>query len=217
MNKIISGIYWVIGLINLIAHLGEWSVLNQYSKPLLMPVLLYLLYCQAQGHINLARLLLAVAIIFSWAGDVALLFDGDLFFMLGLGAFLVAHIFYIIAMNKAVFRPLKFQIKYLWPLFLFGGILMFFIIPKTGNLVIPVCLYATCLLFMMGAAILRREKTDRDSYQWTFLGALLFVISDSLLAVDRFAMPFDTADFLVMLTYIPAQYFIVRGILRHPG
>lgn len=58
--------------------------------------------------------------------------------------------------------------------------------------------------------------------EWIALGTkallipLLFVFSDSLIAVNRFAWSFDAARAIIMSTYLAAQFFIVYGILKEP-
>ena len=59
------------------------------------------------------------------------------------------------------------------------------------------------------------DETNSKSFLMTTLGAGLFVISDSLIGIDKFMTDVPYAPFLIMLTYIPAQYLIMQGVMIH--
>ena len=65
-------------------------------------------------------------------------------------------------------------------------------------------------------ARLRLGLTSNQSYQWVLMGSLLFVISDSAIAIDKFYRPIPYDDLVIMGTYIGAQALIALGILHHP-
>jgi uncharacterized membrane protein YhhN len=88
--------------------------------------------------------------------------------------------------------------------------------PSLGGLQIPVMIYAVVLMIMVIAAMQRYGKTTAASYGRVLSGAILFMISDSMLAINKFLHPFFMASAAIMITYIAAQYFIVQGILAHP-
>ena len=93
MTRIVSWIYTGIGVTHLIALLYENTAVSQMTKPALMPVLIYWLFLKAQGNVPLPRLLLALALIFSWGGDILLLNQSEtLYFLGGLGSFLVCSV-----------------------------------------------------------------------------------------------------------------------------
>lgn len=67
---------------------------------------------------------------------------------------------------------------------------------------------------MVLTAFLRQKEVSKISFILVFLGAILFVISDSILAVDKFYMSLKYSSISIMLTYALAQYFIVIGLLK---
>jgi uncharacterized membrane protein YhhN len=67
---------------------------------------------------------------------------------------------------------------------------------------------------MLIAAINRYGKVSRLSFILVLAGAVLFVISDSLIALNKFGFPFVFSGVAVMTTYIAAQYLIVTGVLK---
>lgn len=214
---VITSLYFLVGALNLLAQITASSALNIYTKPLLMPLLIYIVYLRVAGTVTLPRLLLAGALIFSWAGDLFLMYGHESsYFLGGLGAFLIAQILYILILNKSVDQKQVFLIKPLIPVILYGILLLSVLIPNAGNLVMPIVLYAVCLLGMVGSALLRQGRTIKESFKWALIGAILFVLSDSLIAMDKFVLDLPYGSSFVMTTYILAQYYLVKGILLHP-
>jgi uncharacterized membrane protein YhhN len=78
---------------------------------------------------------------------------------------------------------------------------------------IPVIIYAAVILTMLSGAINRLEKVNRKSYYLVLAGAILFVISDSSIAVNKFSHQFESSGIVIMSTYIVAQYLIVAGYI----
>jgi uncharacterized membrane protein YhhN len=163
------------------------------------------------------------ALVASWAGDVLLLFQSrnEIFFLLGLGAFLVTHLFYIFCyrQNRAVNQPDQLlttrKIRLSFPVLLAGTGLIALLTPSLGDLKIPVLMYALILIFMVLNAVFRYGRTSSGSFWMVFAGAVLFMISDSLLAIDKFFIPLAYSGVMIMGTYATAQLLIVMGIIRH--
>jgi uncharacterized membrane protein YhhN len=78
---------------------------------------------------------------------------------------------------------------------------------------IPVIVYSAVIIAMLAAALNRYDAVLSKSYIMVLWGAIFFVISDSVLAVNRFRRPFRLHQLFVMLTYIAAQYLIISGYL----
>ncbi len=166
------------------------------------------------------------ALFFCWAGDVLLMFqsEGEGFFMAGLVAFLLGHILYIMSYNRFRWDEtgqellITQKIRYSLPVVLAGTGLLTILFPALGPLRIPVIVYALVLMLMVMAAIFRYGRTSSSSFWLIFSGACFFMLSDSLLAINKFYAPFPQSGLAVMSTYILAQYLIVEGVLRHtPG
>ncbi len=159
-----------------------------------------------RGSTALPERLVAVGLFFSALGDVLLDLDDRLFFA-GLGAFLVGHLFYC-----AGFLPrIEVTARKLWfaaGLLVYGVILNAVLASKVG-IQLPLVVYGTVLTAMGIAAGFRR-----DSPGWVWTGALWFVLSDSMIAVNRFVEPFGASRWAVMVTYYLGQFFIAEGVLR---
>ncbi len=86
--------------------------------------------------------------------------------------------------------------------------------PGLEGLMKPVVLiYAFSLVGMAIAAINRYGLTASGKFWLTLSGALLFLLSDSLLAYNKFIGETTSGGFIIMLTYIAAQYLIMRGLI----
>jgi uncharacterized membrane protein YhhN len=76
---------------------------------------------------------------------------------------------------------------------------------------IPVAIYATVLTTMGLSAHNLRGTISGDAAMMTFYGSLLFIASDSILAINKFGLAFDDANIGIMVTYIAGQWLIVSG------
>jgi uncharacterized membrane protein YhhN len=166
-------------------------------------------------------ILFLVAMLFCWAGDVLLLFPSELFFMAGLVAFLTGHVLYIFCYQQMRFNESKNallgtqKVRFALPIVLAGTGLVVVLYPVLGDLKIPVMIYALVITIMAMQALFRFGYTSNKSFALVFIGAILFMISDSLLAINKFLMPIQFASVGIMATYMMAQYLIVEGVMAH--
>ncbi|MFI5132837.1 MAG: lysoplasmalogenase [Chitinophagales bacterium] len=215
--------YWIILFViilaaNLLGIYLDNEIMRFTTKPLLVIVLAgYFLTLTKIWQNNLKRWILA-ALLFSWVGDVLLLFEprASIFFLLGLSAFLLAHIFYITLFHNI---RLKENVKSNWLLLLvvvvYYAILITILSPYLGNMKLPVRIYGIFISFMFMLAMHMLFIKNKIAGRWMMLGALLFVASDSLLAINKFYQQFDSAAIIIMLTYGLAQFFITEGTIRY--
>lgn len=219
MNRIALVIFVLIGTVHLIAVTGNLEWLVFVSKPLIM-ISLMIYYLTGVARRNM---LFLTAIFFCWLGDVLLMFQQQqaLFFLLGLAAFLAGHVLYVICYRKfrwpqGVNELLVTQkIRYAMPVVIAGSGLVAILFPNLGDLTVPVIVYAFVISLMTLQALFRFGFTTNASFVLVFIGAIFFMISDSLLAINKFMQPLPFAGLAIMLTYILAQYLIVEGVLRH--
>ncbi len=195
------------------------ALMELATKPLLLPVLIIISLAALQDTQGRFKHWFITALVFSWFGDILLMLtgEGELFFLAGLGAFLVAQIFFIITyavmarygrMNGSV----KPKVWWLLPYLLYGGGLIWLLFPGLGDFLVPVVVYAITLLIMSCTALILFTRSGRGSW-WLFAGSVLFVISDSLIAIDRFYAMLPNGHFWVMATYAPAQGFMTLGVI----
>lgn len=215
-KKIYDLIFLCIALGELSSHVINNDLLHFIFKPLLLIWLSYYFFNFSRNNFSPYARLIQTGFFFSWLGDVFLLFDKEkeLFFLLGLVAFLITHICYIIAFIYSVRgKPsfLKTKWVYAIPFLLAGIINVYMLLPKVGSLAVPVTIYGAAIITMVLAALNRKYAASGKSFWLVFTGALIFMISDSILSANKFMMEIPDAELLVMSTYITAQFLILKG------
>lgn len=212
-------LFAVVSICELLAVSRGWAEVQLVAKPMIMLVLI--------GHYlsmtSIRNGTLIRAMFFCWTGDILLMGQerGELFFILGLVSFLLGHVLYIVAYRQLQWEDKSNELlptqklRYAFPVVLAGTGLLVVLVPKLGPLTIPVMVYSVVLMLMAMTAIFRYGRTYLDSFWFVTAGALLFMASDSILAINKFHTSFAFAGSLIMLTYILAQYLIVEGVLRH--
>lgn len=210
--------YFIVLVIHLVGIYTGNESMADISKPLLMLILtLYFVRATIAFPSELKKWVIS-ALILSWVGDILLMFQADnaLFFISGLAAFLLAHICYIVFFN--VIRS-EAMIPPRWPLLLivvlYYALLMYVLYGKTGDMTIPVRIYGVVISFMCMLALHLLSLPNKRAGIIMAAGAVLFVISDSLLAINKFDEPFPSAGYLIMLTYGLAQFSIIEGGIRY--
>lgn len=198
-----------------------WRKLEFVAKPAVMVCLFIWLYTTAglQG----ALFWFGVGILFSLAGDVALLFI-DRFFMLGLIAFLLAHIAYLVGFNVPFPESLGVWAFGIAIVIGLGAVRLLRRIvdgvrSKQPRLALPVIVYSTVITLMLLSALLtlfRPEWKSTPAYLVSF-GAALFYFSDIVLAWNRFVAPIKNSRMLNIGIYHLAQIAIVVGVAMQFG
>lgn len=217
-TRILSMLYFLIGILYIMLPVIPVSIPPLAVKALIIPILIVIFKVTVRNDITISNWLIFAALIFSWAGDVALGINlhRETMFMLGLVCFLLTHVLYVIAFLRTPGRnlPPKKFIYSVIPVLLYGFVLLYILYDGLGEMKIPVIIYTIVILAMVVAAINRIEKVNRTSFYLVLFGAVLFLSSDSMLALNKFSNPFPFASPLIMLTYIAGQYLIVMGYLR---
>lgn len=215
-NNLFLKIYIGLSIIYLLILFFGYENLDFYLKPVLIPLLGLGVYFHSKFP---SKNILLGALLFSWIGDVVLLFEGigEIYFILGLVAFLISHIIYCVVFNKQI-KTIRIN-----KAFLFSGsivILIYLIgmlsalLPTLGDLKIPVIVYASVISLMLFFAFSGLLTWEKPGNQFVFIGAVVFILSDSILAVDKFYNPIQKSSVFIMSTYLVAQYLIVTGILK---
>jgi uncharacterized membrane protein YhhN len=147
-------------------------------------------------------------LLFSLAGDVFLMLASDRFIP-GLVSFLFAHLFYIAAFTSETGFGFSWR---LLPCVLYGLCMLSILAPHLNKMKLPVLVYMVVILVMAWQAWERWRQTGQSVAFLAFLGAVLFCISDSALAVNRFRGGYKSAQALTLSTYFTAQWLIARSV-----
>jgi uncharacterized membrane protein YhhN len=208
--------YWVAAIVAsavvaIVASTRGWRRGVYVFKPLTTLLILgFVLTGPANVYLHpLYRPLVAVGLAFSLAGDVLLMLPRDRF-VAGLAAFLVAHLLYIAAFTTTGVHATWWIVL---PLAAYGAVLLRILLPHVPARLKPaVAVYALALLAMAWTAAERDATSPPPSGAFSLLGGVLFVASDSALAIDRFVRQFRGADAVVLGTYYAAQLLIAFSV-----
>ncbi|MCJ7654668.1 MAG: lysoplasmalogenase [Dehalococcoidia bacterium] len=152
--------------------------------------------------------LLFVSLLLCAAGDVALELEAGKYFVIGLGLFLIAQIMFIATFSRD-FKMQRSRIPIIVVLAIYALAIAFILTPSLREMAIPVYCYLVAITLMGIFAALRGAKN-----KFTLYGAVSFIVSDSIIAINKFMMPVPAADYLVMITYYLAIFLITFGYLK---
>ena len=215
IEKTFAVIFAVIVLLELFSSQMQEVLPFHFSpKPLILLSLIIYYLSQCKPLDRLTNSFMTLALIFSLGGDILLMFvDANAnMFIMGLVSFLIAHIMYIVVFSKKRGRLNPLSLILLLSAYTIG--ILFLLFDGLGDLLIPVIVYMMVILSMVVFAYMRKDKVANVSYYLVLIGAIFFVLSDSILAINKFYEPLVYSHFLIMSTYATAQFLITLGILR---
>ncbi len=209
----LNGLLTVAALITAVIHVrAEYTgpPLQKYIfKPLTTSlIILIALLAEPAGVVAPYKPLIVAGLLFSLAGDVFLMLPSDRF-IAGLVSFLMAHLLYIAAFIADAGTAAAW---WLLPLLAYGAVVYAYLAPHLGKMKLPVITYMVAILGMAWQAAGRWSAAPESGRLAAFIGAVLFVISDSVLAWNRFRTPFRAARALTMGTYYAAQWLIAMSV-----
>lgn len=210
-------LYIIFVVVDLYAIYSGNENIRYFSKPLLMLLLVAYFIFSTKVFSSLKKWMVA-ALLFSWAGDVLLMFESSNanFFIFGLVAFLLAHILYIVLFDQIrVKEKFKQSLIPLLPIAVYYFLLISLLQPNLGEMQKPVRIYGLVISIMLSFAIDLWRLRDKVTSFLIIFGALLFITSDSLLAINKFYKQFEYAGIAVMSTYSLAQLLITLGVTRY--
>lgn len=159
-------------------------------------------------------------LIFALTGDILLIYakQNEAYFMYGLLAFLLCHLFYISAFYLDFKSAQELDKKGARIAILLCAILAigyyFFLRPHLGIMKLPVMIYILVISMMMMMASFRNLRVNTISFKLILFGAIFFMLSDAILAYNKFVMPIDHTGLWIMATYMIAQYLITIGAIE---
>lgn len=201
MSKTISVAFLFFSLLYLLSFsfAADFLWLLKITPILILGVAVY------KTEPSLSRTFLLMALVFSGCGDLLLAFDQ---FIYGVAAFLLAQLGY-----AYLFSRFWQGFYYRW--YLSVGLIIYMVgmaltlMPNLGGLQIPVMLYLVAIGIMGILAV-----QSSLSMRWTVLGATMFIISDSFIAINKFITSVPMESYWIMSTYYVAQFMLVTGFLK---
>jgi len=211
-------IYFLVLIVDLFAVYNGNETLRYIAKPLLMPLLTIYFLAETNTFNSPFKKWIVLALIFSWTGDVLLMFEAisSNFFIFGLVAFLIAHIFYILFFENVI-RNERLSKNYWWflPVIIYYIALIYFLSPNLGDMNLPVRIYGIVISYMLIQALQTGRIKDFGAATLMIAGAVLFITSDSIFAINKFYESFEYAGIAIMLTYGIAQLLIALGAVKY--
>ncbi|MGN0020356.1 MAG: lysoplasmalogenase [Sphingobacterium hotanense] len=213
MKKAIPHIvYFLLFAVHLYSIVEDLSTVRMVTKPLICISLIAYLWIST-GLKSVFQKLIAAGLFFGWLGDIFLMLPNK--FLFGLAAFLIGHILYVIAFIRQTspFALTRDKLYILVAGFLAVYSYYFYTIlaPSLGVEKYPVIAYIIVIALMGLFSYTRKHHTNTSSFLLIFLGALLFIVSDSILAANKFVAYIANSGLMIMCTYMLAQYAITLG------
>jgi len=199
--------------------LNQLSIANIF-KALLVPVLIAYLLLNARKGVHLvSKIYFITGLFFAWLGDLFLIKNNDTFFLIGMCSFLLTHIIYAISFYNI--RPISFSKSYqslIAALFMIGISIPFYLLLEgyLGAFKLPIIVYMIAISAMVIFATNILQSVTKRSLAVNFFipGAILFVLSDAILAVNKFYLMESFLNVVVILSYGYAQALIAEGFCK---
>ena len=200
----------MVCILDLVGVYFEHNTIIFMAKPFLMITLIWYYIVNAKT----VNKLFVAGLFFSFLGDVLLLGTGELYFILGLLFFLIAHVFYIIMVVKLLKNTKMAQVLLASiPYLLIFTSLLTTLYSGLGEMKIPVIVYAITITVLGISSLSLFLQNKNKTHLILVFGVLIFIISDSVLALNMFYKEQSIYPLLIISTYVIAQYLICRFVL----
>jgi uncharacterized membrane protein YhhN len=205
--------YFLVLAVHCVCIYSGAETLRIITKMLLVPVLIAWLSAQDGRHIPV---IIYTGLVFCLAGDVLLVWAGEWFFISGMLCFIIAHIcngIYFARLQDPLHSRLREAFAAAVVLILVSALVLAVLNPYLGSLRIPILIYMLIISIMaiLAANTAANAALRNISFRFFIPGAGLFVISDAILAINKFMAHQPMLDIIVMATYAGALYFLTRG------
>ena len=199
----------LVSFLDVVGIFIQNPLLQTVCKPMIIPSLMawYLIKTDAINKWYV------IALFFSFVGDVLLL-DKINLFIFGIAAFLITQVIYIFIFSKGLAKVSRQKkLASILPFLLFYSVLISILSPNLNDLLFPVMVYGMAISIFGTIALLNYLAVKNKLSMTLLQGALLFILSDSMIALNKFHEEQSFYPVTIMLTYIVAQYLIASYML----
>lgn len=186
---------------------GRWKVVY-VVKPLTMAAVMAIALLEKYPH-RVYQIWILGGLGCSVVGDVFLMLRRKRF-LEGLASFLAAHVCYIVAFLSTM--TFHLSLGTLLPFLVYALFIMRVLFPYAGSEKAPLAVYIAVIMVMAALAAERFIGAGGTKALFAFIGAMLFVVSDSVLAANRFVRKFSAAQAVILSAYFAAQAFIALSV-----
>ncbi len=195
-------------------NVDGWEKYRMFSKPSVIGSLMALVFANIPNIDLKTQRLLFLLLGLLLLGDIFFLtFDSEVFFLLGFLCFFSANIVYILLFHEHVDYQFGRVVVFSMFVLIYAFFLMRTIVDGLGGYFYPLVIFMVAAFNMMQASFFRWKQVNSRSYYMVFIGAVLFLLSESIVAVEKFADPIPFTDYLIMPTYAIGHLLMVKGIL----
>ncbi|MCL6267363.1 lysoplasmalogenase [Flagellimonas myxillae] len=189
------------------ADFWDKEPLFKIFKPLTTILVTGLLFFGQNQKLTKFKTMVITALFFCLVGDILLLEEN--WFVFGLGAFLIAHLLF--AYGFVVLEGFYSNWKSLLAFLGLGISILFWLKPDLGSLELPVTIYIFVIIFMawQGTGLFLKEK--KNAYALIAIAVMLFMFSDTMIAVNKFKAPFKWSGLVILSTYWLSIALIANG------
>ena len=209
--KVTFFVFVLASILDIVGIIFSIPILVYIFKPLIIFSLIFLYVFSLPKRIKWYVMALELC----FFGDVFLMFSGELFFIAGLVSFLIAHVLFvkivISRINKVNF--LKGVVSAI-PFLAVFTLLIFTLKDSLQEMLYSVIIYGLTIATFGTVSLIDFLNTKSKRSMLMLLGAIIFMISDSLLAINKFYNPAHIFEVGIMVTYILAQYLIFRSMVQ---
>lgn len=210
ITRNLTKFFFAVAFLDIIGIVTDISMLQMVSKPLIILTLIILYYFSAIRRSYWYLL----ALLFSLFGDIFLLNKTN-YFLLGIASFLMTQIMYSILIIKLLNKSsIKQKLIASFPFIVFFSILISVLGSKLDEYFVPVIIYAVAISVFGILSLLNYQLNSTKSSRFLLVGAVLFIISDTMIALNKFQEPKLIYPVAIMITYIFAQYLIYRFMVK---
>lgn len=213
-KKSFSIIFFIVLFIDLVFTNIDYLYDYRYAtKPWIVITLAIHFYYNCLHLSQEERLLVFLALTFSLVADFILITDSLTFLIVGMSMFILAKVCYAILFSFKARFDIDRLLPFLAVVLLYCLFILYYVYDGVGELFIPVLVYIFVTLTMAKMAYLRYNMVNKNSYYHVLAGAVLFMISETIMGFYSFYKPLPYTYTSVLLTYGLSQFFIIRGII----
>ena len=210
-KEIVTYLFYVVALANVLGVLFNEQLVIYAAKPLIS-VLLFAMYSYSLSKLNRWYVYTLMACL---VGDVLSLFDNsEIMFVASLTAYFIAHLFLIKIILRRLFQiETKRILSNVIPFAVLLAFLFVVIKDNLGYLFIPAILYGILLSFFGTLALIGHDERRSKKSENMLAGAMIYIVSDIMLGIDKFYLSDPIFDILIILTYLTGMYLIYRSMI----
>ncbi|MFP5081588.1 lysoplasmalogenase [Pedobacter sp. JCM 36344] len=212
-------VFLLISLLQLVGRYFNIECLKIFTTPLIVIWLIIFLIATTSLKGRFHKRLF-IGMVLALIGDLLLLFVhlDEKYFSYGLAAFMLSHISYTRAFYLDFKSAPDLDKKGARLAIIFCAVLstvfFFYLRPYLGAMRVPVLAYTLVISLMMMMAVFRHLRVNVVSFNLIFVGVACFMLSDALVAYQKFVIGFAGSNVAIMATYMTAQYLITLGAVE---